>query len=57
MKNLLHLYNYYPNYTFKKCVLVDDSLYNFTPEYSYIIVPLRKSKGLYIESYIENNKT
>jgi hypothetical protein len=38
-KNLLMLYNYFPNTRFTKAVLVDDSLYNWTPEYTKFIVP------------------
>lgn len=38
-KNLLHLYNYFPNTRFNTAVLVDDSLYNWTPEYTEFIVP------------------
>lgn len=37
-KNLLTLYNYFPNCKFDTCVLVDDSPYNWTPEYSKFIV-------------------
>lgn len=38
-KNLLFLYNYFPNTRFTKAILVDDSLYNWTPEYTDFIVP------------------
>lgn len=38
-KNLLYLYNYFPNTRFSSAVLVDDSLYNWTPEYTEFIVP------------------
>lgn len=38
-KNLLYIYNYFPNIRFKSATLVDDSLYNWTPEYNRIIVP------------------
>lgn len=38
-KNLLYLYNYFPNIRFSSAVLVDDSLYNWTPEYTEFIVP------------------
>lgn len=38
-KNLLYLYNYFPNIRFRSATLVDDSLYNWTPEYNRIIVP------------------
>lgn len=42
-KNLLHLYNYFPNVTFVNAVLIDDSLFNYTPEYNTFIVPTEKS--------------
>ncbi|ATY70228.1 38 kDa protein [Tomelloso virus] len=42
-KNLLSLYNYFPNTIFTKATLVDDSLYNWTPEYSELIVPFQLS--------------
>lgn len=38
-KNLLYLYNYFTGCTFSRAVLVDDSLYNWTPEYDRIIIP------------------
>lgn len=38
-KNLLYLYNYFPNVRFTKSTLVDDSLFNWTPEYNSLIVP------------------
>lgn len=38
-KNLLYLYNYFPYTTFSRATLVDDSLYNWTPEYDTFIVP------------------
>lgn len=37
-KNLLSLYNYFPNCKFDIAVLVDDSPFNWTPEYSKFIV-------------------
>lgn len=42
-KNLLYLYNYFPNTMFKTATLVDDSLYNWTPEYDKFIVPYKLS--------------
>lgn len=40
-KNLLHLYNSFPETRFSSdAVLVDDSLYNWTPEYSRMFVPI-----------------
>lgn len=42
-KNLLSLYNYFPNTIFTKATLVDDSLYNWTPEYDKLIVPYKLS--------------
>lgn len=38
-KNLLSLYNNFPNTRFTTATLVDDSLYNWTPEYTHFIVP------------------
>lgn len=38
-KNLLSLYNYFPNCRFTDALLVDDSVYNWTPEYTRFIVP------------------
>lgn len=51
-KNLLFLYTFFPEYSFNKCVLVDDLLTNYTPEYDYIIVPNRHIHKLYIESLL-----
>lgn len=42
-KNLLHLYNYFPNVRFSSATLIDDSLYNWTPEYTKLIVPNKVS--------------
>lgn len=42
-KNLLYLYNYFPNIRFRSATLIDDSLYNWTPEYNRIIVPTDNS--------------
>jgi hypothetical protein len=38
-KNLLFLYNYFPNVRFTKSLLVDDLKENITPEYSMIVIP------------------
>lgn len=38
-KNILHLYNYFPNVRFTKTTLFDDSIYNYTPEYNKFIIP------------------
>lgn len=38
-KSLLHLYNFMPNCRFTRATLVDDSVYNWTPEYTRAIVP------------------
>lgn len=38
-KNLLYLYNYFPNVTFNKAILIDDSVYNYCPEYDNIFIP------------------
>lgn len=45
-KNLLYLYNYFPNTRFSHAVLVDDSLYNWTPEYNEFIVPATPTTSL-----------
>ena len=39
VKNLLSLYTYFPRTRFIKPTLVDDSLYNWSPEYTKFIVP------------------
>lgn len=38
-KNLLYLYNYFTDTYFNKAVLVDDSVFNWTPEYTHCVVP------------------
>lgn len=38
-KNLLYLYNYFPDTSFTKTMLIDDSPFNWTPEYERMIVP------------------
>lgn len=38
-KNLLHLYNHFVDTYFSKAVLVDDSVFNWTPEYTHCVVP------------------
>lgn len=40
-KNLLHLYNYFPGTTFAEATLVDDSPFNWTPEYGRMLIPHR----------------
>lgn len=40
-KNLLYLYNYFRNVRFTYATLVDDSLYNWTPEYNKFIIPYK----------------
>lgn len=42
-KNLLYLYNHFPNVRFTRATLVDDSLFNWTPEYTRFIVPTSKT--------------
>lgn len=42
-KNLLQLYNHFPNIRFTFATLVDDSLYNWTPEYTKLIIPNKVS--------------
>lgn len=37
-KNLLSLYNYFPNVRFRKATLVDDLIANWTPEYTDAII-------------------
>lgn len=46
-KNLLHLYNLFPDIYFENAVLVDDSVFNYTPEYTKYIIPMiyESSKG------------
>lgn len=53
-KNLLHLYNYFYNVTFDKSVaiLVDDSPFNWTPEYSSLIVPYKLTNAQLIMNAI-----
>lgn len=38
-KNLLHLYNYFPGIRFSFAVLIDDSVFNWTPEYDIMLIP------------------
>lgn len=38
-KNLLHLYNFVPNCRFSRATLVDDSAFNWTPEYDKLVIP------------------
>lgn len=38
-KNLLYLYNHFVDTYFSKAVLIDDSVFNWTPEYTHCIVP------------------
>jgi phosphoserine phosphatase len=47
-KYLLTLYNYFPNTFFKEATLIDDSLYNWNPEYTKMILPTYDdvSKGI-----------
>lgn len=56
-KNLLHLYNYFPQTRFTTATLVDDSLYNWTPEYTSFIVPLVESNINLIGSCLQSNAT
>lgn len=42
-KNLLYLYNYFPSTLFTRAWLIDDSVYNWTPEYTHMIVPIDKN--------------
>lgn len=53
VKNLLSLYNYFPNMRFKNPTLVDDSLYNWSPEYEKFIVPSIKVTLKHALRYIE----
>lgn len=52
-KNLLYLYNYFPNTIFSRATLVDDSLYNWTPEYDKFIVPFKLSNVYNIINIIQ----
>lgn len=45
-KNLLHLYNYFPSCRFDNAKLVDDTVCNWTPEYTNMIIPSRDIKSL-----------
>jgi hypothetical protein len=45
-KNLLYLYNYFPNCHFTRATLIDDSPYNWTPEYTRMIIPDRSATSL-----------
>lgn len=45
-KNLLHLYNYFPECRFTQARLVDDTVCNWTPEYTDMVVPTRGIKSL-----------
>ncbi|ATZ81527.1 38K protein [Drosophila innubila nudivirus] len=51
-KNLLSLYNYFPQTRFQKPTLVDDSLYNWSPEYEKFIVPSVKETLRHALKYI-----
>lgn len=47
-KNLLALYNHLPaGVRFTRAVLVDDSIYNWTPEYTHMLVPERELETLW----------
>lgn len=50
-KNLLYLYNYFPNVRFTNATLVDDSLFNWTPEYTNFVIPASSSLK-YASSFI-----
>ena len=45
-KNLLYLYNYFTDCRFTRATLIDDSPYNWTPEYSRLIIPDRSLTNL-----------
>jgi hypothetical protein len=51
-KNLLTLYNYFPNIRFDKAILVDDSLFNWTPEYTDFLIPQIKTDLYYAMQHI-----
>ncbi|PHT96269.1 hypothetical protein BC332_34805 [Capsicum chinense] len=38
-KNLLHIYNVLPDAYYDKAVLIDDTVPNFTPEYTDFLIP------------------
>lgn len=42
-KNLLHLYNYFKDGLFTVAWLIDDSVFNYCPEYTKMIVPKTKN--------------
>lgn len=44
-KNLLQLYNYFPNTIFTRATLVDDSMYNWAPEYTRMLIPYQLRLG------------
>lgn len=46
-KNLLYLYNYFRNCRFVRATLIDDSVSNWTPEYSEMIIPARGIKSVH----------
>lgn len=45
-KNLLYLYNYFPNTLFTTSWLIDDSPYNITAEYTHVAIPLKYSDSI-----------
>lgn len=49
-KNLLSLYNYFPNTAFTKATLVDDSVFNYCPEYDKFLIPHAKNVTEFIET-------
>lgn len=51
-KNLLSIYNYFNTSRFNKAVLVDDSVYNWTPEYTRILVPFKLNDLKYLREYL-----
>lgn len=51
-KNLLYIYNYFPNCRFTKSTLVDDSIFNWTPEYNKLIIPICNKSLQYASSIL-----
>lgn len=48
-KNLLHLYNYFKDGLITDAWLIDDSAYNYCPEYTKMIIPNSKNVGKIVD--------
>ena len=53
-KNLLSLYNYFPQVNISYAALVDDTILNYTPEYDAMYIPSRSKQGYNIYPIIAN---